>query len=150
MPEDSLAPPARLESLAQWQVGKVATAGARLTASRMPLGGRADFAVLASLEEAGPLSQADLGRRLGLDRNDVNAVVTRLDQAGFIVRHPDPADRRRNTVTITPQGVLHLDHLEGVAHEVQDELLDGLDRHERDLLRSLLAKVLSRHGAQPS
>jgi DNA-binding MarR family transcriptional regulator len=148
--DDRLRPPARLESLTQWQAGKVATLGARLTSSRMPLGGRTDFAVLAALQQFGPLSQADIGRSLGLDRNDVNEVVGRLETARHIHRIPDPADRRRKIVTITEPGIRHLDELERIAGEVQDELLFGLDESQREQLRSLLAQVLSSHGPQPS
>ena len=148
--DDALRPPSRLESLTQWQAGKVATLGARLTSSRMPLGGRTDFAVLAALQQFGPLSQADIGRSLGLDRNDVNEVVGRLEDAHHVDRTPDPTDRRRKTVTITPGGLRHLDDLEAIAHDVQDELLRGLDAADRTTLRALLAKVLAAHGPQPS
>src|SRR5690349_3190768 len=91
-------PPERLRRLASWQASKASTLGARLTARRMPLSARADFAVLAALEEYGPLSQAEIGRRLGLDRNDVNGVLGRLDRGHQVERQVDPADRRRNVV----------------------------------------------------
>jgi DNA-binding MarR family transcriptional regulator len=147
---DLLGPPARLGALTQWQAGKVATLGARFTAARMPLGGRADFAVLAALDEFGVMSQADLGRRLGLDRNDVNEIVGRLATAQHIDRQPDLSDRRRNLVTITAQGRQHLDDLERIANDVQDDLLRGLDAKDREALRTLLGRVLSSHGPQPS
>jgi DNA-binding MarR family transcriptional regulator len=151
MPDkDAPRPPVRLESLTQWQAGKIATLGARLTSSRMPLGGRADFAVLAALQQFGPLSQADIGRCLGLDRNDVNEIVGRLEGAHYVDRMPDPTDRRRNTVTITVQGAHHLDELEALAREVQNDLLRGLDENERAELRALLGKVLASHGPQSS
>ena len=143
-------PPARLRRLASWQTNKVSTLGARLTARRMPLGARTDFAVLASLEEYGPLSQADIGRRLGLDRNDVNAVVGRLQAREQIDRRPDPADRRRNVVTLTAAGRQHLDELQQHADAVQDELLTGLDAAERQQLQALLAKLLDGHAPQPA
>ena len=78
---DDVGAPARLRSLASWQAGRVATIGARLTATRMPLEARSDFAVLAALTEFGALTQADLGRRLGLDRANVNGIVARLEEA---------------------------------------------------------------------
>jgi DNA-binding MarR family transcriptional regulator len=143
-------PPAALRNLASWQAGRVATLGARLTGLRMPLEARSDFAVLAALDEYGELSQADLGRRLGLDRNNVNGIVTRLEREGWISRAADPADRRRNIVTVTDAGLTHLGRLQALAAEVQDELLAALDAAEREHLRALLDKVLGGHPAQPA
>ncbi len=148
--DEVVQPPARLRALASWQANKVSVLGARLTARRMPLGARADFAVLAALDEYGPLSQAGIGRRLGLDRNDVNGVLNRLESAGQVDRRPDPADRRRNIVTGTDAGRAHLDELERHAGAVQDELLAGLSPAERRQLQALLAKVLAGHGPQPA
>jgi len=143
-------PPALLRNLASWQTGRVSTLGARFTAARMPLEARSDFAVLAALQEYGELSQAELGRRLGLDRNNVNGIVTRLESNGHIERRTDPADRRRNIVAVTAAGSAHLRDLEALAVAVQDELLAALDPDERDQLRSLLEKVLNSHPAQPA
>ncbi|MGH3417385.1 MAG: MarR family winged helix-turn-helix transcriptional regulator [Actinocrinis sp.] len=149
-PQDTVQPPARLRGLASWQVSKASTLGARLFARRMPLGARTDFAVLAALEEYGPLSQADIGRRLGLDRNDVNGVLTRLDDGGRVDRQPDPADRRRNVVTSTDAGTQYLDELQRYADAVQDELLTALTPAERRHLQALLGKLLDGHNAQPA
>lgn len=150
MSDDVVHPPVRLLELTQWQVSKVATLGARLTSHRIPLGGRADFAVLAALEEFGPLSQAELGRRLGLDRNDVNVVINRLQQAGLVDRQANPADRRRNTITINPAGTAHLAHLQAHADSVQNELLNGLSERERRQFQKLLTKILTSHAPEPA
>jgi MarR family transcriptional regulator, lower aerobic nicotinate degradation pathway regulator len=145
-----LRPPARLRGLASWQASKASTLGARLFARRMPLGARADFAVLAALEEYGALSQAEIGRRLGLDRNDVNGILNRLESHHQAGRRADPADRRRNVVTLTAAGRQHLEDLQQHADAVQDELLAGLDAAERQQLHALLAKLLDGHQPQPA
>lgn len=147
---NSIQPPARLQTLVSWQVSKVSTLAARLTAQRMPLGARAACAVLAALEEYGSLSQADLGRRLGLDRNDVNAVINRLQAAENISRRADPSDRRRNIIDITTAGQTHLESILRQADEVQRELLAGLLPSEQEQLSALLAKLLNSHAPQPA
>src|SRR5215472_9837110 len=148
--DDGLQPPARLRTLASWQANKASILGARMTARHMPLTARSDFAVLAALEEYGALSQADLGRRLGLDRNEVSGIVTRLARGRHVNRQADPADRRRNVVTLTAPGKRHHEEIQRHANAAQDELLAGLDPAERRQLNELLAKLLSSHRGQPA
>ncbi|MBR7828796.1 MarR family transcriptional regulator [Actinospica sp. MGRD01-02] len=148
--EDDLRPPARLRALTSWQANKVSTIGARMTARHMPLTARSDFAVLAALEEYGPLSQADLGRRLGLDRNDVSGIVTRLQEGGYLDRQPDPGDRRRNLVTVNQAGLRYLEETQANADKAQAELLAGLTTDERRQLHALLAKALEAHQREPA
>lgn len=148
--DDDLRPPARLRALTSWQASKLSTIGARMTARRMPLTARSDFAVLAALEEYGGLSQVDLGRRLGLDRNDVSGIVTRLQAGGHIERQADPEDRRRNLVNINQSGVRYLEQIQLNADEAQAELLSGLDADERRRLHALLNKTLEAHRQEPA
>ena len=141
-------PPRALRTLVSWQAGRLATLGTRLTGARMPLEVRSDFAVLATLDENGPLSQADIGRALGLDRNNVNGIVVRLEGHGAVGRASDPADRRRNVVTITSTGRARLAEIQGHADAVQAELLTALSAAEREDLIRLLGKVLASHPSQ--
>lgn len=147
---DDLQPPARLRALTSWQAHRVSTIGARMTARHMPLTARSDFAVLAALEEYGPLSQADLGRRLGMDRNDVSGIVTRLQAGGHVERQIVPDDRRRNLVTMNQAGVRYLEDIQLNADKAQAELLSGLDADERRQLHALLAKTLEAHKPEPA
>jgi DNA-binding MarR family transcriptional regulator len=111
---------------------KLATVGARGYHSR----------ILAVLEEFGPASQASLGRHAGMDRSDVVAAVNDLAARGMVERSPDPADGRRNIVSITPAGAALLRQLDALLTEVQDELLAPLSPAERESLVRLLSKVL--------
>jgi DNA-binding MarR family transcriptional regulator len=146
---DATQPPARLRALLSWQVNKADIIGMRLTGARMPATGRADFAVLAAVEEYGAMSQADLGRRLSLDRNRINGITTRLDDNAHIIRTTDPADRRRNTVTITPSGQRYLDELQAATDIAQAELAVNLSAAESEQLKRLLAKLLEGHPGLP-
>ena len=50
----------------------------------------------------GPLTVSELASRLELTLPTVSGVLADLDRAGFVTRQPDPADRRRTIVQITP------------------------------------------------
>lgn len=99
------------------------------------------FRLLAALEEHGPASQAELGRRTGIDRSDIVATLDELAAAGLAARAPDPVDRRRNIVAITTQGVRVLRRLDAVLTDVQDRVLEPLTERERSTLLRLLAKL---------
>jgi DNA-binding MarR family transcriptional regulator len=106
------------------------------------------YRLLAALEEFGPASQAALGRRTSIDRSDVVAALNELAARGLIQRSPDPDDRRRNVITITPAGTEELRTLAPMLDGVQDQLLAPLSAAERTQLIGLLTRLLE-HDAQP-
>ena len=65
---------------------------------------RQHFTVLTSLSEQGPTSQAELGRRLSIDRSDLHALLGELERDGIVTRVRDERDRRRNVVMLTRAG----------------------------------------------
>jgi DNA-binding MarR family transcriptional regulator len=107
------------------------------------------YAVLASLQEFGPASQAALSRRTGIYRSDLVAVINELASRGLVERAPDPADRRRNVITMTPHGRRHLRQLDRLVATIQDELLAPLTQPERDQLVGLLTRLLDHHTRAP-
>jgi len=77
----------------------------------------------------------------------VVATVNELVEKKLAERTPDPADRRRNTLSITRAGLRKLRQLETMVDGVQDELLAALSAAERDELTRLLTRVLDHHTA---
>ena len=79
-----------------------------------------------------PLTVGELAAGLGLTLPTVSGVLADLDRAGFIARHPDPADRRRTIVAITPaQGALIGEWLDGAVSPVA-RVLDQLSPGEQE------------------
>ncbi|MGW2088103.1 MarR family winged helix-turn-helix transcriptional regulator [Streptomyces sp. NPDC001880] len=103
------------------------------------------YAVLASLEEYGPGSQAELSRRSGIHRSDMVGVLDELAGRHLVEREPDPVDRRRNIITISARGRRHLRLLDKVLDELDDELLAPLSPAERDQFVRLLIRLLDHH-----
>ncbi|MFF7591761.1 MarR family winged helix-turn-helix transcriptional regulator [Kitasatospora purpeofusca] len=62
------------------------------------------YPVLSGLARTGPLSAADLGREIGLDRTTVTRRADRLERTGLLERHPDPADGRATLLALTDHG----------------------------------------------
>jgi DNA-binding MarR family transcriptional regulator len=94
-----------------------------------PLGPR-HVAALQQLR-GGPLTVGELAARLELTLPTVSGVLAELDRAGFVIRHADPADRRRTIVQITPaQDALIRQWLDGAANPLA-RVLDKLAPSEQ-------------------
>ncbi|UVO50621.1 MarR family transcriptional regulator [Sphingomonas sp. SUN019] len=60
--------------------------------------------VLWLIDDHPDIAQADIGRRLQMDRATVMAIVNRLQKRGFVERGASTADRRRQTLHLTTTG----------------------------------------------
>jgi len=132
-----------------WLINQLSLHAHRVVAERLRgahVAHRYHYSLLAALAESGPTSQADLGRRSGLDRSDVTAAVNDLAQQGVVERTADPADRRRNVVSITRVGLEHLDAMETMLRAAQDELLAPLSEAERAELTRMLTVLVEHHS----
>ncbi|MDT7725143.1 MAG: MarR family transcriptional regulator, lower aerobic nicotinate degradation pathway regulator [Actinomycetota bacterium] len=145
---DANTAPARLKSTASWLLNQAALQATRLVTDGFGAAHarRYHYSMLAALEEFGPASQATLGRRCGIDRSDVVAMVNELADRDQLERTPDPADGRRNVITITPAGVRQLQRLDDVLGHVQDDLLAPLSEPERAQLTELLTRLITHHA----
>src|SRR6478736_3200604 len=123
-----MAGPTRVAALPSWLLTQTAAHAHRLIVERLgAIGARGyDYRVLASLDEHGPTSQADLGRGTGIHLSDMVGCLNDLETAGYVERTPDPADRRRNVVTITDLGRERMGRLAAEAALVQEDLLAPL------------------------
>jgi DNA-binding MarR family transcriptional regulator len=144
--EDSA--PARLASLPSWLITQTAMHAHRLVTQGL---GAVEargyhYRLLATLDEFGPASQAALGRRTGIHFSDMVATINELADRELVDRAPDPDDRRRNVITLTPAGRRLLHRLDRRVAQIQDELLAPLSPPERDQLAELLGRILSHHN----
>jgi DNA-binding MarR family transcriptional regulator len=139
--------PERLRTIPTWLLSQAALRGRDLVAERLATEGvrRPHFSVLVSLADDGPASQAELGRRVWIDRSDMVAVLNDLERAGLVERARDEQDRRRNVITLTAKGRRARERLERRVAEAQDALLDPLAPDERAQLLALLTRVVEHH-----
>src|SRR5579862_5401697 len=104
------------------------------------------YATLAALEEFGPDSQSGLSDRTGIYRSDLVATINELTARGFVVRAPDPADRRRNAITLTDEGRRHLERLDVLIADAQAEFLAPLSEADRAELTRILRLIVGHHS----
>ena len=107
-----------------------------------------EFSVLVALSEAEDhtLRLRELCDELGWDRSRASHQVTRMNKRGLLTKKKCPGDARGVLVTLTDQGMSHLedavpDHVETVRRLV----FDHLNEDRADKIREFFADVI---GAQ--
>jgi DNA-binding MarR family transcriptional regulator len=135
--------PARVAQRPTWLINQASALAQRLLSDGFAAEGARGYhyRLLAALEEWGPIGQADLGRRTGVDRSDVVGSLGDLERLGLTERAVDPTNRRRNIVSITRTGSARLRTLDSVIDQVQERVLAPLSPSERRQLTKLLRKL---------
>ena len=99
------------------------------------------WAALAKLREAGPLSQNLLGRHTVMDGATIKGVIDRLLLRGLVEARPHPEDGRRRLIDLTETGRDLVDSLTPRALLISAETLAPLDVADRKIFMRLLLKL---------
>lgn len=98
-----------------------------------------DLRCLNIIENAGGLAAGELAVQSGLTAGAVTGVVDRLERAGYARRVPDPADRRRVTLQVTPAFYTSAERIWGpVARDWHTMLSKRFTMHELELISAFL------------
>ena len=75
------------------------------------------FSTLIRISEKGEVSQNHLGRLAAMDVATIKGVVDRLKTKGLVTSRPDPDDKRRSIIALTPQGIAQIDRLKDIGYK---------------------------------
>lgn len=106
--------------------------------SDLPHGSRG-FHVLTTAAAGDPPTQAALAERLLIDRSVMTYLLDDLEAADLVRRRVDPKDRRVRRVCPTDHGLSVLRRAEELVAHVEDRMLGGLPRVQRELFRDSAA-----------
>ncbi|WP_067673223.1 MarR family winged helix-turn-helix transcriptional regulator [Nocardia miyunensis] len=149
--DDGEQTPARLKGQLSRLVGMTAAQTHRVAGDALrTVGAHKDhFVALAALAEFGPASQAALSGRTRIYKSDLVSVLNHLEDHGWVRRAPDPADKRRNVITITDDGEHRLAELDRVLDRVNEHIMAPLSHEERTQMFDLLGRI-NDHLANPT
>lgn len=102
------------------------------------------WTVLAALNARGPVIQKDLAKSVNMIGPSIVERIDQLETAGLVVRSPVPGDRRASLVELTDEGKALIARLHSVMRATEDALTDGLDQHDVQTTRRVLAQVAER------
>jgi DNA-binding MarR family transcriptional regulator len=139
IPPDPLDPRVSLSSIIHWADSHAYRVGL-MRAVGFPVADLPMFLVVNQLVYRGATRPSDLAEILGTGRANLTKIGNRLEQAGLIVRVPDPADERSVLLALTAAG---REVGQRIAETVQDgfeAILHDWDPDDVASLTSLLAR----------
>lgn len=100
--------------------------------------------VLGQLRDHGPMSPSELGERLIVTRATVTGVVDSLERRGYVVRSPNPNDRRGIVVGLTAEGVDIVAQVRTLIHRQEREWMGALTDDELSDYIGLMHRIQER------
>jgi DNA-binding MarR family transcriptional regulator len=95
---------------------------------------RSDSRCLDILEQQGRMTAGQLATESRLTTGAITAVIDRLERAGYAHRVPDPSDRRRVLIQLTPKAYEAAAELMGPMAEAAEDLADRYSDDELQLI----------------
>jgi DNA-binding MarR family transcriptional regulator len=87
------------------------------------------------------ITQDTLARRFHIDKATIARAVRKLEDAGYVTRTVDPANRRAVRVALTDRGERIIPEILAIDREWEEETYSGLTAAERLNLYELLRKI---------
>ena len=98
------------------------------------------------LWETDGLTQRELADRTGTQEPTAAIALRGMEEAGWITREPDQADRRKMGIRLTEAGRALRESLLPEAHAVIETATRGMSADERDMLVALLRRARENFG----
>ena len=99
------------------------------------------FAALVKLRDLDEVSQNQLGRLTAMDAATMQGVIKRLASRNLIDRRPDPDDRRRLILSLSPEGRALIERLLSNGSNITQKTLEPLSAAEQKTFIQLLTKL---------
>ena len=100
------------------------------------------WGILTIVQAKPGVGHIEIAEELGLDRSNVANVVNRLAYRGLLKKTTSKRDRRKRSVSITPQGRKLKKAFTPKAQSAQRRLLAVLNEKERGIFMHLLARLV--------
>jgi DNA-binding MarR family transcriptional regulator len=101
------------------------------------------FWMLIALRESPGMSQAELAERVRADAPTVSRTLAALLERRLVRSDPDPEDRRRSRVYLTPSGERLAADVAAVASDVRAAVVEGMSAAEEAAVRRGLKRILA-------
>jgi len=102
---------------------------------------RSPWLVLSLLHRRPGVSQSELAEMLEVERAAAGRMIDRLERRNWLVRRPDPIDRRINRLYLTAEAEAVQAEMGAIAVELLDDAMASLTEGERAALGEMLERI---------
>ncbi|WP_347302338.1 MarR family transcriptional regulator [Croceibacterium sp. TMG7-5b_MA50] len=106
--------------------------------------------VLALVSANPGTSQTLLARRAGINKSALVGIVDQLEARALVARDRSAVDRRRNSLSVTPEGEAMLEQLHAATWPAEAPIRAALDAGEQAQLLNLLDRALAAMESAPT
>lgn len=97
--------------------------------------------VLFSVSKAGPVRQAVLAERMGLEAMTLSTYLDRLEERGILSRTADPSDRRAKLVSVRPEAEPIMKEILRIGAQLRADMSATIDPQKMEQLRQSLMQM---------
>lgn len=106
------------------------------------------WSVLKRLEEEDSITIKELSKRVGKDQANVTRISDLLERKGYLIRKPNPEDKRSSLVCLTEAGREITKQLIPIDEKVHEIALRGISEQEIMFLKQVLSKIRENVSAE--
>ncbi len=110
---------------------------------RLQPGGLAieNFRILKALEQDRPLPMGELAARVLVEPATLTKIIDRMTADGLVFRLPDPKDRRKVLISLTPGGERAASDLLPIGKDHEDHIARNLPDRDLQRMRQILSNL---------
>lgn len=104
---------------------------------------RSQWWVLANLSRHNGegMMQTELAKVMDVGKVTLGGLIDRLETSGLLKRVADPSDRRAKRVVMTPRGTKLLTDIQGIAGQVNSQIMNGISRADISRTETVLYRM---------
>lgn len=99
-------------------------------------------------DKSSAITPAAIAEHLGYDRPTISGIIDRLTRQGFVLREPNPSDRRSQAIVLTEKSKQLAQKMGTFFNEVEAKMTEGFEENEIKELKGYLRRIMSNLGAQ--
>ena len=101
------------------------------------------YPLLIRLYNGGPSTQKELASAFQINESTVTRALNKLEEKGYIEKHPDYENKRKNYVNVTPKGAKIAKEVMGYDKQWDEMCSENLTEEEFEEFKKTLEKIYS-------